>query len=703
MIRSSKESIDDAYRTTIEENIANGDMAAIEELWLAKVEEDPLNLSFFVPVAKALGKAGETETAHFLLELVDDQLTERGEWAVRLELLRRAEHLLVDSDNAHTAILETLEKVYGDRPSYEQMLEKVGLHRAVDDLPKTWKKAQRLAGLLAFDIGSIVQMEGKGGGRVEDVNMALESFKVLFEDDVTLQVGFGGASKLLQPLSPGHILYTKMVTPEKLLELKEKSPSDLLFAVFESYDEPLTGAQIKRILAGIVPEKKWNSWWTAARKHPQVIASPKVKRAYEWAESTADAHGAVWQSFTEADPRGQMELLRRDGARDEELRERMSATLVGQAAKFITKDPGLCCEIWFALDRGGDFSARVDWSPQTLVSSLKDPRPMLAGIQARPLRERTYTLLREQRDDWTDLYAQMLLQEKDARSLDMLTEALAETEPQHMESFFDQLLSQPKKNPPAFVWFLERASDRPEWLGRNPIRMVKQLLFVLNDDAFASFRAARLMPLVESGGTLPRLLSHLDQAQAEEVAVTLEKTGNLEDYQRQPLINAIHLRFPELRQEEEALLYAMLESISAKRVEMKELAEVEIPANRRAIEEARELGDLRENFEYKSARQRHEYLSARASALNHDLTRVRPIDPSQVKGDEVIIGAKITLVAKNGTHRTITILGPWESEPEKDILSNESDMAKSLLGLTPGDTIDLGGEPFRIDTIEPCE
>ncbi|MEM7581838.1 MAG: hypothetical protein AAF560_00535, partial [Acidobacteriota bacterium] len=263
MTRSSTQSTDDTHRDKIAEHLANGDLGAIEEIWLAQVEADPLNLEFFVPVAKSLSKARENETAHFLLELLDDQLTERGEWEIRLELLRQADKLLMNSENFHDAILETLDKVYGDRPSYQQMVEKVGLHLAVNDRPKTWKKAQRLAGLLAFDIGSIVHMESKGAGRVEDVNMALESFKVSFEDDVVLQVGFGGASKLLQPLTPDHVLYQKMVDPEKLVELRDQAPGELLHAVFESYETPLTGAQIKRILAGVVAEKKWNSWWTA--------------------------------------------------------------------------------------------------------------------------------------------------------------------------------------------------------------------------------------------------------------------------------------------------------------------------------------------------------------------------------------------------------------------------------------------------------
>ena len=106
---------------------------------------------------------------------------------------------------------------------------------------------------------------------------------------------------------------------------------------------------------------------------------------------------------------------------------------------------------------------------------------------------------------------------------------------------------------------------------------------------------------------------------------------------------------------------------------------VEVPANRKAIEEARAMGDLRENFEYKSARQRHEYLNTRAAALNADLSRARPIETPGMDTSEVRIGTRVRLV-RQGRLRVMTILGPWESKPEEDIISYESDLAKDLLG-----------------------
>ncbi len=700
MTQPRKKSSENKLLATVEKHLAAGEIDAVEEIWMKRVEEAPEDLAFFVAATKATVKIGEGDTARFLLELVDDELTAGERWQTRLQLLRRAGQHLLAPGKIHPAIMKTLRELYGDLPSYDQMVEKIGLKRAVDDLPKIWKKAERLAALLEFDIGSIVHMEGKGAGRVEEVNMALESFKVRFEGDLELRVGFGGAAKLLDPLEPDHILRRKLEQPEELVKLRAEAPGEFLKAIFESYDEPLTGAKIKQIVAGIVEEKKWNSWWTAARKHPQVIAAPDVKRAYAWAASSEDAQGAVWQAFEQAAVRERMDLLRRDGARDSGLRSRMSKVLAEQAAELAGDDPGMACEIWFNLDRSGELPQAADWAPEVLVSEIKDPKPLFAGIKDRIFRERAYDLARDQRQDWELLYAEVLWQEKDARALDKLAAILEKQAPQRLTSFLDQILSQPRKNPPAFVWFAERAGKRPEWLERNPIRLLKQIMWALADDAFAPFRAARLVPLAESGGTLPLVLGHLTEAQAADAEAAIERAPGLESYQRRPLINAIHLKFPDLRQEDEAPLYATPEKIEAKKAELKHLAEVEIPANRRAIEEARELGDLSENFEYKSARQRHEYLAARAGALNHDLNRVRPIDASQVTGDEVVIGCRVHLKTDAGNEWNITVLGPWESKPEEHILSSESEIAQKILGLKVGNTVELAGDFFRVEAIE---
>lgn len=670
---------------------------AAEEIWLARMDSNPKDVEFFLGAAVAFEKAGVEPTASSLLELLDDQLVADELWQERLTIMRFLGDLYLKSGRVHATIMETVQKLYGHVSSYDQFVDKVGLLKAIEDIPKAWKKVDRLASLVAFDVGTIVRIEGKGAGRVTEVNMTLDNFKIELET-MELRIGFAGAAKLIHAVEPEHVLYRKIVAPEELEAIRDKSASELLRLVLQSYDGPRTGAEVKADLYGIVSESGWSRWWTAARKHPQVLAAPGKKHAYTWVDSSADANDAVLQAFESADTRKRIALLRRDASRDDALKRRMSEALMEDATRLVSVDPGMSCEIWFHLEKFGILPEQSVWNPQRLIGETDKPQPLFDGIRDRSLRERAYGIARQQRDDAPQVLAAAMWNESDARALDTLSKALIEDEPALFDSFFDQLVSQPRKNPAAFTWLLERAADRPELLSRNPIRLLKQMLWSLSQDSFAPFRAARLVPLCESGSTLARLLSHLDLEQASQAFEAIEKAIGLEDYQRNPLLRAIELKFPSLRQEDVLPLYATMDRITDKKAELKRIAEEEIPANRRAIEEARELGDLRENFEYKSARQRHEYLSARAFALKNDLERARPIDGSQVRGTEVVIGSKAHLTSDDGD-RTITILGPWNSEPEQDILSNESDLAQKLLGLSKGDSVEIQGTTYEVASI----
>jgi len=683
-----------AISRNTQNHLAKGDFAALEGEWLASLEQDPTDLDYFVGVARALVGNGQEGRARDLLEVLDEQLRESAQWAIRLKLLKRVGPLLVPADKIHPTIVSTLGKLYSDRATFKGLYEAVGLHRAPQDIPKTWEKVDRLETLLSFDVGTVVAMEGKGVGRVVEANLGLESFKVDFERNKGLMVGFKAAPKLLQPLSTNHVLRRKIENPASL---KSLAPPDLLRAVLESYDRPLTAGEIRDILHGIVGESQWTSWWSAARKHQQVVASGGGRQTYRWAETSGDALDSVWKSFAKADPRSKIDRLKREGARDPKLRARMAEDLSQIAEAHLDSDPGLCFEIWFALERTGGAPEDVDWSPEALLSH--EPARVFAGIEERLLRERAYVMVRERRDDWGNLFRDALSKESDPRALEVLADGLAQGAPKELDRFLDSLLAQPHRNPAAFTWLAERAAVDESLRARNPLRLLQQILTTFNRDEFAPFRV-RLMALAESGNTVARLLAHLTEDQAAQAEDAVLRAAALEPFQREQLSNAIQLRFPSQRRDADVMpLYAVPESIDAKRAELHQIMTKDIPANRKAIEEARAMGDLRENFEYKSARQRHEYLNSRASSLNSELARVRPIDPAGMETSEVRIGTRLHL--KGSGPRTLTILGPWESKPEEDVISYESDLAKGILGKKIGDSLSLGGESWTIEKIEP--
>ena len=682
---------------TTQNQLSKGDFEAIEGEWLAHLEKDLADLDYYVGVARALIGTGEEARARNLLELLDDQLREGGFWATRLQLLKRAGTLFVPADKLHPIVSSTLGKLYSDRSTYKALYEAVGLHRAPGDVPKVWEKVERLEGLLAFDVGTVVSMEGKGVGRVVEANLGLESFKVDFERIRGLTVGFKAAPKLLRPLAPDHVLRRKLEQPGGL---KILTPPELLRVTLQSYDRPLTAGEVRDILAGIVSESQWTAWWGAARKHPQVVAAGSgARQTYRWAESSGDAMESVWKAFEKATPRKRIERLKREGARDAGLRDRMAANLADVAEASVDSDPGLAFEIWFAIERSGaKLDENVDWSPDHLLSDR--PQQVFAGIEDRLLRERAYAMVRERRQDWPGIYRDAMTRESDPRALDLLADGLVQGAPRELDRFIDSLLAQPHRNAAAFTWLAERAAVDEVLRARNPLRLLQQILSSMSRDEFASYRL-RLLALAESGGTVPRLLDHLTEDQAAQAEDAVHRASNLEPYQREQLTNAIQLRFQGLRKETgPQALYATPESVEAKRSELQQILSVDIPANRKAIEEARAMGDLRENFEYKSARQRHEYLNARAAALNGELNRVRIIDTAGMETSEVRIGTRVHLAGDSGK-RVMTILGPWESKPEEDVISYESDLAKELLGKKVGDEVQVSGESWRVEGIEP--
>jgi transcription elongation GreA/GreB family factor len=698
-----------AISRTTQNLLAKGDFDSVENEWLARLEEEPGDLDYFVGVARALAGNGEEKRARVLLEMLDEQLRE-GRWAARLDLLRRAGTLLLPADKVHSAIVSTLTKLYGDRSTFKGLAEAAGLHRATHDLPKTWEKVERLESLLAFDVGTVVAMEGKGVGRVVDANLGLESFKVDFERHRGLMVGFKAAAKLLRPLAPPHVLRRKLEDPEGL---RATTPPELLRVTLQSFDRPLTAGEIREILSGIVGETQWTSWWGAARKHPQVLATGSgARQTYTWAESSGDAQDSVWRAFDRAEPRRKLELLRREGARERVLRDRMAADLAEIAAASATEgDPGLAWEIWFGLERSGGVpetaphgpsSPSSAWSPEALLAGrdISGLGRLFEGIEERLLRERAYLMVRERRPDWPAVYRDAMTREADPRALDTLAGGLAVGGPRELERFVDGLLAQPHRQPAAFAWLAERAAVDEEMRSRNPLRLLQQILGSLNRDEFAPYRQ-RLLALAESGSTVPRLLTHLTADQAPQAEDAVRRAAALEPYQRDQLVAALELRFQSLRRDVAVPLYATPESIAAKHAELHQIMTVDVPANRKAIAEARAMGDLRENFEYKAARQRHEVLNSRASALNAELARVRPIEPGDVDLSGVRIGTRAHLVGPGGRERVITVLGPWESRPEDDVLSYESDLGKLLLDKPVGTALDLAGETWILRAITP--
>ena len=134
---------------------------------------------------------------------------------------------------------------------------------------------------------------------------------------------------------------------------------------------------------------------------------------------------------------------------------------------------------------------------------------------------------------------------------------------------------------------------------------------------------------------------------------------------------------------------------TALEAELKNLKSVERPAIIQAIAEARELGDLKENAEYHSAREKQGFIEGRIKEIESVIGLAEVIDPSKLSGS-IKFGAKVKLVDEDtDEEKTWQIVGEHEANIEKGLLNIKSPLARALIGKDEGDTVEVrtpGGE-----------
>ena len=123
--------------------------------------------------------------------------------------------------------------------------------------------------------------------------------------------------------------------------------------------------------------------------------------------------------------------------------------------------------------------------------------------------------------------------------------------------------------------------------------------------------------------------------------------------------------------------------------ELKKLKSVERPAIIKAIAEAREHGDLSENAEYHSAREKQSFIEGRIKELEASLGKAEVIDPTTLSGS-IKFGATILLLDdENEKKQTFQIVGSTEADIENGLLNIQSPLARALIGKEIGDSVEV--------------
>ena len=147
-----------------------------------------------------------------------------------------------------------------------------------------------------------------------------------------------------------------------------------------------------------------------------------------------------------------------------------------------------------------------------------------------------------------------------------------------------------------------------------------------------------------------------------------------------------------------------MKSYKALVAELDNIVRVQVPENNKAIEIARGFGDFRENAEYDAAKERRRFLQRRRSELETLVATVQPLDFLQFKADtsKVSMGTAVTLQDAAGTEKVYSIVGAWDGDPDRNLVSYKTKFGTTLLGAKTGEKVTLpDGTEATVKAIAP--
>jgi transcription elongation GreA/GreB family factor len=677
----------------------------VESAFQEALDDPAVNADFLIGAVRALARAGPKEKnrlqsmAGAAEAALSPLSVEPGVGPLRWTLLKeavRASATPSAKEGFHKLFEDAIAAAYPDAPSLNGLLGRFRFREARDPADGL-ARIERVEKWLPFEVGRVFLMQGRGAGRIVETNFALDSVRVDFEVAKGVSIPIGVASKSLLPLPADHFLREKMTDPAALSERVLADPPGAVERLAASLGRDVSLQELKDAVKGLVPEEAWSGWWGAARKDPRVVVHGAGKSAtVEFSASSDAADSSLLAKFAKLPLAERMDLFRKNQKRSPEFVATMAKALADEAAALEETDPARAFEIAVLVEKvpGIEVARTVE------RRVLEKPLALLPRLQDRTMREKALELVARQRPgDAPAILAEWVFKEEDGRTIEWIDRKLVELSPEARDKVHAKILSSPRTGPRAFVWFAQKAAQDEALRARLTPQVMGRLLDAISWDELGPLRSKVREMFDRTGLAAAWLVKQATLEDARSFLESLARHNLLEKIRRDGLVAAAEMRFPDLRKPAEDTFFVTAESIEAKREELERILKVEIPENTRGIALAAAEGDLSENFEYKARREKQQLLSARAAQLQAELARARPLNPATVDLTEVRPGTRVTLRLASGT-RTVTLLGPWDSKPEKGIYSYLSDAGQALLGRTPGDSLSLFGESAVVETID---
>jgi transcription elongation GreA/GreB family factor len=317
--------------------------------------------------------------------------------------------------------------------------------------------------------------------------------------------------------------------------------------------------------------------------------------------------------------------------------------------------------------------------------------------------------------DWTRRGWQ-LMQSDHARAVAQIARVFAESgEQAELRRQLDRGIREHSLTSETLGWLCkERDGEYRDLI--NP-ELLGAILSALERDAHnETSRGSKLRDLLlEDRELIADMFTGVEPGIARDGMRRLMLTPVFDELTKRSLLARIVKIYPELesvitgeqKEEKTESLIVSWSSLEKRRAELEEIVNKKIPENSKEIGVARSYGDLRENFEFKAARQMQAVLMRRKAELEVALAQARGTNFENPDLSQVSIGTIVTVrETATGNQETYTVLGAWDGDPERQIISYKTALGQALLGRRAGETVSLntdhGSGTVEIVSIEPA-
>ncbi len=704
------------YHKAINRYINNRKVKSITESWEALIRLDLDHIEIFGQVSRKIAAIAPMQ-AISNLEMLCEAYQKEGNNARLITVLKWLLELEPNDPRSRKALIQAYRELYSNHSHLEDYIKSSCLDQSSRNIAEAISDFEKH---IFYDVGNFVYHNNWGVGRIKEIEG--ESMIIDFSKKRGHKFSIKMAIEALQNLPKEHIWVLKSaISKEKLHRRVKNDISWTLRTIILSFNNQ---ADIKKIKAELVPyvltEGEWGTWSKNARKMLKEDATfgihhelPNVfivrEKPMSHGEKLANSFSGendffkrlkIAQEYLEnndADTDYFLEMFRyfSSNLKIQNINEQYVASYL--YIKYLQKEhPFLTIETEIP-------------SFHIIYAQLEKPSEVYAKINNKELQNLFLRQLQAEVSSWPSELVKLFPVSPSEIIIDLLLD----------NDLFEQLkeivlniVTHFREMRIAFVWLMQNTRKKT-WFEDCQIpneQLVVSMLRLFD----LSARDISSKKDVQENRKLLRVLhkilikeSYLYQfingdvcnitfatriyALLREIDRMDKDITKLETNWFQDTYQMLTNRFPKLEQDDSStpniinsagqFILVTQEGLDQQREELRHILEVEIPQNSKEIGAAIELGDLSENAEYKAGKEKQESLNIQVGKLRSEIDKAKVFNPMEINLSEVGFGTKVTLLNMyKSEEESFTILGPWESDPDKGVISYLSPFGNALLG-----------------------